>query len=121
MKDDEPRIHIEGLEVLARVGVTESERAQAQRLALNITLWITRSFAELQDDIGSTANYSAIAAEARAIAEAQPMKLIETMADKIAARMVGMAAIRSARVEVRKFVLPGCEYVSVTAIRKRND
>ena len=37
------RIHIEQLAVYGRVGVPDSERAEPQRLSLNVTLWPKRS------------------------------------------------------------------------------
>ena len=54
------RIHIEQLEIYARVGVPESERAEPQRLVLNVTLWPKKT--RPRDNIADTVNYSEVAA-----------------------------------------------------------
>jgi dihydroneopterin aldolase len=118
MSDDGDCIHIEQLEVLGRVGVTENERAHPQRLVFNVTTWLRKPFAQLGDDISDTANYSAIAHEVRAVTEAAAHHLIETLAEQIAQRLLELFPISKARVEVRKFVLPGSAFVSVTASRR---
>ncbi|MFL6538300.1 MAG: dihydroneopterin aldolase [Chthoniobacterales bacterium] len=117
MSDERDCIHIEQLEVLARVGVTENERTESQRLVFNVTAWPRESFATLHDDISETANYSSIAHEVRTIAANAEYKLIETLANNVAHRLLERFMIAKVRVEVRKFVLPGSAFVSVTAIR----
>ena len=45
-------------------------------------------------------------------------KLIETLAEETAAHLLAQFNLRKVEVEVRKFVLPDANYVSVTAIRE---
>jgi len=111
------RIHIEQLEVHGRVGVPDSERAEPQRLSLNVTLW--PKIAELHDNIANTVNYSAVAECVKDFVSHHNYKLIETLAEKIAAHLLAQFKVRKVAVEVRKFVLPDANYVSVTAIRER--
>jgi len=61
---EDDQIHVEQLEIFARVGVTESERTNPQRLTLTISVWPDKSFENLEDDITQTANYSAVCAAA---------------------------------------------------------
>jgi FolB domain-containing protein len=110
------RIHIEQLEVHGRVGVADSERAQPQRLSLNVTLW--SKIAELHDDIANTVNYSAVAESVKDFVGHHDYKLIETLAEEIATHLLAQFNLRKVEVEVRKFVLPDANYVSVTAIRE---
>jgi dihydroneopterin aldolase len=110
-------IHIEQLLVIARVGVTENERKAPQRVSLNITVWPRADFAALHDDISETINYSAIAASVRSVIEQAEFNLIETLADRVASQLVSEFPVRRATVEVRKFVLPGTDFVSVTTSR----
>ena len=117
MSDQRDCIHIEQLEVLGRVGVTENERAHPQRLVFNVTVWLRQPFSDLADDIADTANYSVIAHEVRSMTEDGSHRLIETLADKVARRLVEAFSIARARVELRKFVLPGSAFVSVTTER----
>jgi len=110
------RIHIEQLEVPGRVGVPDSERAELQRLIFNVTLW--PKIAELHDDIANTVNYAAVAECVKDFVSHHNYKLIETLAEKIAVHLLARFNLRKVEVEVRKYVLPDTNYVSVTAVRE---
>jgi dihydroneopterin aldolase len=45
--------------------------------------------------------------------------LIETLAEETAAHLLARFPLRKVAVEVRKFILPDVDYVSVTAIREQ--
>lgn len=111
------RIHIEQLQLRARVGVPDSERAQPQRLILNVTLW--PKITELHDEIASTIDYSAVTKSVREFVNPHEYKLIETLADEAAAHLLAEFKVRKVAVEVRKFALSDTDYVSVTAVRER--
>ncbi len=111
-------IHIEQLKVSARVGVPKAERAKRQRLIVNLTLWPVRDFRDLNDEIWRTVDYSAVCEEAKKFARQQSPKLIETLADRIAAHLLRSFAIRKIVVEVRKFVLADAAYASVSVTRR---
>ena len=111
------RIHIEQLEIRLHVGVPDSERAQAQRLVLNVTFWPKRSAP--RDDIADTVNYSEVAAALKQFATQRNYRLIETLAEETAGHLLARFPLRKVTVEVRKFVLPDADYVSVTAIREQ--
>ena len=113
------RISIEELEVSARVGVTEKERSQPQRITLDITVWPERSFETLQDDIGQTVNYVDICRTCRELVQARDWKLIETIASDLTSHLLGGFPVTAAEVEVRKFVLPNTKHVSVTVRQER--
>jgi len=110
-------IHIEQLEIRARVGVPDSERAQPQRLILNVTFWPKRSGP--RDHIADTVNYSEVAASLKEFVAQRDYRLIETLADETAGHLLGRFPLRKVLVEVRKFVLADADYVSVTAIREQ--
>ena len=113
-------IHIEGLEVLAHVGVSEAERAAAQRLILNITYWPSQPTAALQDDITRGVDYAAVGAAAKTFVQSRSDRLIETMADALAAHLLEAFPIRQVTIELRKFILPEVKFVSVTVKRRAN-
>jgi len=110
-------IHIEQLEIRARVGVPDSERAQPQRLILNVTFWPKRSGP--RDHIADTVNYSEVAASLKEFVAQRDYRLIETLAEETAGHLLARFPLRKAAVEVRKFVLPDADYVSVTAVREQ--
>jgi|SRR6266705_407254 len=111
------QIHIEQLEIFARVGVPESEREKPQRLTVNITLWPARALRDLNDEIGRTINYSTVCEETKKFARDQSARLIETLADGIAAHLLKFFLVRKISIELRKFVLPDAQYASVTVTR----
>jgi 7,8-dihydroneopterin aldolase/epimerase/oxygenase len=111
------QIHIEQLEIFARVGVPEKERATPQRLTVSITLWPKQDTRDSGDQIGRTVNYSAVAEEAKSFARYQSVNLIETLADRLAMHLLGSFAIQEIRVELRKFALQDARYVSVRVTR----
>ena len=74
--------------------------------------------AELHDDIENTVNYSAVAEWVKEFVNRHACKLIETLAEETAAHLLAQFNLRKVEVEVRKFVLPETDYVSVTAIRE---
>ena len=110
-------IRIEQLELFARIGVTENERANPQRLTITITVWLKETFDNLEDDITQTVNYSGICAATRDFAREQSCKLVETLASNIASHLLKRFAIRKVELELRKFVLPDAQYVAVMVTR----
>lgn len=110
-------LHIEQLEVFARVGVMEKERAQPQRLTVSITAWPDETFENLQDDIGRAVNYSAVCVAARDFVNERSDRLIETLAAQLASHLLRAFPIRQIQIELRKFVLPDAHYASVTVTR----
>ena len=111
------RIRIEQLEISARVGVPEKERATSQRLTATIALWPRRQADELHDDIAKTVNYSAVCEETKKFVRNHTFKLIETLASELATHLLQRFAIAKIEVELRKFVVPDAKYVSVTVTR----
>jgi dihydroneopterin aldolase len=114
---DSDRIHIEQLEIFARVGVTENERANPQRLTFTITIWPSEGFEGLQDDITRAVNYSAICVAVREFAQKCSNNLIETLAANLASHLLQVFPIRKVQVELRKFVIRDAKHVSVTVTR----
>ena len=111
------QIHIEQLEVSTRVGVPEKERATPQRLTVTISFWPYRQTRDLADKIDQTVNYSAVAEETKNFVHDQSVKLIETLADRLATHLLKTFPIQKVVVELRKFVLEDAKYVSATVTR----
>jgi len=111
------QIHIEQLEIFARVGVPEKERATPQRLTVSITLWPKQDMRDIADQINRTANYSAVAEATRNFVRDQSVNLIETLADGLAMHLLGRFAIQKIEIELRKFALRDAKYASVTVTR----
>lgn len=113
-------IRVEQLEVSARVGVPEIERATSQRLLISLTIWPLNQLEELQDDMAQTVDYAALAKSVRAFVAERCDKLIETLASALATHLLDHFAIRAIQLELRKFVIPGCDHVAVIITRARS-
>ena len=111
------QIHIEQLEVLARIGVPAEERANPQKLTVNISLWPYQKTIDLADNIEQTVNYSTVAEETRNFLRDQSMNLIETLADRLAEHLIKSFPIQRVTIELRKFPLSDAKYVSATVTR----
>ena len=114
----EHEIHIERLRVFAHVGVSKAERAQRQRLALNITVWPSRDLRDVKDAIGGTVDYSLLCRETKTYLNRESPKLLETMASDLSAHLLRKFPIRKICLEIRKFVLKDAAYASVTVTRR---
>ena len=111
-------IHIEQLELSARIGVTDTERGQSQRLTVSLTIWPRNPFVDLGDDVRNTINYSEVCEEVKKLVGGRTDKLLETLADQIATHLLGAFSIRRINVELRKYILPDVEYVSIAITRE---
>jgi dihydroneopterin aldolase len=110
-------IHIEQLDVFARIGVPEEERAKPQRLTLSISFWPYQQTSDLADHIERTVNYSTVAQETKNFLRDQSVNLIETLAERLAIHLLKNFPIQKVTIELRKFALQDAKYVSVTLTR----
>ena len=115
----EDQVLIERLEIFGHIGVPDEERAAAQRLTFNMAFWPMRQAGELEDEISRAVNYASVCAETRKFVAARRDKLIETLADALARHLLGIFEIRRITIELRKYILPDVEFVSVTVTRER--
>jgi 7,8-dihydroneopterin aldolase/epimerase/oxygenase len=107
------RIIINDLEVDARIGVTESERAQDQRLLITVEMERDLTEAGRRDAEGSTTRYDIVADIIRKLVTERPRKLIEAVAHEIAEAILTRQMAHAVTVEVKKFSIPRCQYVSI--------
>ena len=110
-------IRIEALELSAHVGVPDAERATAQRLTANLVLEPVSGFSDLGDRIENTVDYFQVARSVQALARERPRRLIETLAEEIAADLLARFALRAVEIELRKYILPDTAFVAVRVRR----
>ncbi|MFZ0436386.1 MAG: dihydroneopterin aldolase [Chthoniobacterales bacterium] len=111
-------IEIRGLELKARVGVPDEERADPQRLLFDLRFAATDQPPDLGDEISRTVDYHAVALRVAAIVEERPRKLIETLADDLEASLLPEFGLRWIEITIRKFILPNAEWVAVSIRRE---
>lgn len=112
-------IHIQGLQTVVRLGVPAEERLQWQTVEVDVTLTPKTGFADLGDAIERTVDYGRVAVEIREVAAIKPRALIETLAEDVAAHLLERFALEEIRLTIRKFVIPGAQWVAVSMARQR--
>lgn len=119
VEDQGDVVRLEQIELLAHIGVPDEERSRPQRLTISVTFWPMKQAAELNDDIDKAVNYAEVCEEVRRFVQSRRDRLIETLADVLAQHLLAMFAIRRITIELRKYILPEVEFVSVTVTRER--
>jgi dihydroneopterin aldolase len=110
-------IHIHDLELFYRVGVPDAERAAAQRLLLDIQLHLDFRAAAADDDLTKTINYFEVTQRLLKFGENREWKLIEKLAEDIAAEILTTFRPTRIRVEIKKFIIPEAKHISVSIER----
>lgn len=113
-------ISIKGLKLTCHIGVPDEERASPQNLLADITLFTEKSLSGLQDDIANTINYDSLAQSIGKEALRTPRKLIETLAEDIGKLCCRQNGVAKAKIEIKKYILPQTDHVSVTVHHSQN-
>ena len=111
-------IEINGLELTGRIGVSEEERRDRQRLVVSVRFQLGSTFQNLNDQLEKTIDYSRVAAEIGKTVASTRAHLIETLVSEIGDALMAQFPIRRIELEVRKFVASNMSYVSATLERK---
>jgi len=99
--------------------VPDDERSAAQRLTVSLVLEPIRDFLALEDRIENTVDYFALTEFVKAFSLARPRRLIETLAEEIAAELLARFPLRAVEIELRKFILPDTQFVAIRIRRER--
>jgi len=95
-------IVLTGLRVRANHGVFDFERADGQDFVVDVTAWLDLSAAAAGDDLGATVHYGELAEEVVAAVERDPVDLIETVAERVAATVLAHEPVDAVEVTVHK-------------------
>lgn len=114
------RITLTGLEVFAHHGVFDFERERGQRFFIDAEVSVDLRPAAAGDALARTVHYGELADAIVASVERDPVDLIETVAERVAAVTLSFAGVREAAITVHKPDAPIAHPfrdVSVTVIR----
>ena len=91
-----------GLEVFAHHGVFDFERDNGQRFVIDVTAWLDTTAAAAGDELAETVHYGELAVEIVDAVAADPVDLIETLAERVAGVVLAHEPVQRARVVVHK-------------------
>jgi len=95
------RIVVSDLILACRIGVTDNERANLQRLRINLTLDVRPAPPRL-DRIAEVVDYGTLAAQIRGVCAEAEFRLLETLAGRLAAACFQDRRVERARVRIEK-------------------
>jgi dihydroneopterin aldolase len=116
------RVALRGLKGYGHHGVFPEEREAGQTFVVDVVLGLDTRPAAADDDLTKTVHYGILAEEVVAVVEGEPVDLIETLAERIAAACLEHEVVQEAEVRVHK---PGApitvpfDDVTVTIHRSR--
>jgi len=116
------RISLRGLRVRGHHGVFDFERRDGQDFVVDVELELDLAKAAAGDDVADTVHYGELAGRLAEVVAGEPVNLIETLAERLAAVCLADARVAAATVTVHKPQAPiPHEFadVSVTVRRAR--
>ena len=96
------RICILGLRARGRHGVYDFERAQGQDFVVDVELELDLGPAARSDDVADTVHYGELADRLVDIVAGEPVRLIETLADRLADACLADRKVSAATITVHK-------------------
>jgi dihydroneopterin aldolase len=99
---DGDRIELRGLRAHGRHGVLPHERRDGQLFVIDVALHVDLSRAGSSDDLNDTVDYGTLAKRLESVVTGEPVDLIETLAERLAAVCLADARVRAAEVVVHK-------------------
>ncbi|MEV0644818.1 dihydroneopterin aldolase [Phytomonospora sp. NPDC050363] len=117
------RITLTGLTVRGTHGVYDFERAEGQDFGCDVVLEVDTRPAAESDDIADTIHYGELADALAAVLAGEPVNLLETLAERLAAICLADERVAACEVTVHKPQAPIAHAftdVSVTVRRERH-
>ena len=117
------RLTISGMTFMGRHGVLPEEEVESQRFVVDVDLAVDAQRAAEHDDLSATIDYAAVFDAVRGVIETESYRLIETLAETVAARLLETLPLTELEVRVRKpnAPLPGTfDHVEVAIRRRRH-
>ena len=115
------RVIIDGLEIVASVGVFEVEKRYEQRIIVSTVLDVVDDYDGTSDRLDDVLDYAAVVRTIGAIAIGRHYHLIETLAERIAEACLDDRRVAAVRIRIDKpDIMPGCRSVAVEIERRRS-
>ncbi|WP_184080871.1 dihydroneopterin aldolase [Nocardiopsis mwathae] len=122
MSGEPDRIAVRGLRAFGYHGVYPEERREGQDFVVDVVLGLDTRAAAKSDDVADTVHYGELSGRLVAVVEGEPVNLIETLAERLAAACLDEPLVQEAEVTVHKPDAPvphRFDDVAVTILRRR--
>jgi dihydroneopterin aldolase len=96
------RIRLAGLTVRGRHGVFDFERRDGQDFVVDVVLELDLTVAAASDELSDTVHYGELAEGLAAVLAGEPVNLLETLAERLAAVCLADPRVRATTVTVHK-------------------
>ncbi len=113
MRPTADQIVVSLLSISTFIGATDEEQKRPQRLKVSLVMEPSRGLSSLNDDLANTVDYDAACRAVKSLATTGKRRLIETLAEDIAALLLREYPLAAVEVELRKYILPDTEFVAV--------
>jgi dihydroneopterin aldolase len=112
-------VFIRNLELLAHIGVYRHEEGKMQPIRINVDLAV-EDLIDLGDDVAKVVDYSVIEKKIRGLIAEGHVRLVETLAERIAQSCFEDSRVMTARIRIEKLhALSGAESAGVEIERTR--
>jgi dihydroneopterin aldolase len=115
------RIELRGLRALGRHGALEGEQDTAQPFEVDVDVEAELREAARDDDLEKTVNYSLVVDAAMGIVGNHRYRLLEALAEAIAAGILEIPGVRAVTVSVRKLRPPVAADMASAGVRLRRE
>lgn len=114
-------IVIRDLRVEALIGIHKRERYVTQTLSIDLEIGIPGTAVFESDKVADTIDYEQVALGIRALASSGHFRLVETLAERVAALVVSDFGAPWVKVSVAKIgILPNAKFVGVSIERRKS-
>jgi 7,8-dihydroneopterin aldolase/epimerase/oxygenase len=114
-------VSVRDLSVRTVIGVHDWERAIEQTLVFNLDIAVDVRIPAASDDLADALDYSAVAATIAAVVREGKFRLIETAAERVAARLLTDHGLTWLRLEVRKPIAVPTPYTAAITIERTRE
>ena len=111
------KLVIRKLAATCRLGVFEWEQTSPQDVWIDLTLEIDAASAARHDDVKDAVDYGRLVTAVKQLVEGKSFRLMETMAEEIAALVLKEFPTPAVEVKITKRALPGIESAAVEITR----
>lgn len=111
------KLIVHDLVAQCRLGVFDWEQAAPQPVWIDLELAIDAGHAAASDDVRQAVDYGRLVTAVKQHAEHKPFRLLETLAETLAALILKEFAVPSVTIRIKKRALPALDFAAVEITR----